>query len=277
MCRINEIYYMNLTEFLENWHPDTTIIVKTDSKEIYRGYVKDAPSDLCSRYSIQAGRVTNSVEGMIIPVVHEDEINRRIEEQNDVSFYAILQSILKDTEKDKKIKIKFEQLIESANQYYFYKKNWNQFSVEMLGVLNEKRSMNHDIFISDINALSSLVEEITGDRMIPWRVALGNDRTRLGDFAEYLIDYGSKIKERINVHEAISWAQEHQNQVYYTVEHSQDGIDAKWKIINQFGFSELQASAIVDMRMRAFTIEERKKVEEELQELMNQIRYFPEL
>ena len=43
--------------------------------------------------------------------------------------------------------------------------------------------MSHDIFIADINSLSALVEEATGRRLVPWRVALGDDRVVLGDFA----------------------------------------------------------------------------------------------
>ena len=195
----------------------------------------------------------------------------------EINFYAILQSIMKDTEIDEKIKIMFDQLIGSANQYYFYQKNWNQLSVDMLGLLNEKRSMSHDIFISDINALSGLVEEITGDRMIPWRVALGNDRHVLGDFAEYIIEYIGKLRDRISQLEALCWVQEHQNQVYYVVEHSQDGSDAKLQIMNQLGFSDIQASAIIDMRVRAFSIEGRKEFAEDLQKAMNQIKYFPEI
>ena len=34
MCKINEIYYMNLAEFLENWHPDTIVIIKAERKEV---------------------------------------------------------------------------------------------------------------------------------------------------------------------------------------------------------------------------------------------------
>lgn len=124
---------------------------------------------------------------------------------------------------------------------------------------------------------SGLIEEESISGLVPWRVALGNDRKIIGDFAEYIIDRLEKAKERIEILESIKWAQEHQNQVYYIVEHALDSIDAKIQIMQQFKFSENQAQAIIDMRVRAFSVDEREKIANELQEIFEWIKHFPEL
>lgn len=67
------------------------------------------------------------------------------------------------------------------------------------------------------------------------------------------------------------------NQVYYIVEHALDSIDAKIQIMQQFKFSENQAQAIIDMRVRAFSVDEREKIANELQEIFEWIKHFPEL
>ena len=62
-----------------------------------------------------------------------------------------------------------------------------------------------------------------------------------------------------------------------TSKSSLDNIDAKIQIMQQFKFSENQAQAIIDMRVRAFSIDEREKIANELQEIFEWIKHFPEL
>ena len=47
--------------------------------------------------------------------------------------------------------------------------------------------------------------------------------------------------------------------------------------MNQFSFSKFQAQAIIDMRVRLFSEDEKEKIENELQDLLEQINCFPEL
>ena len=117
-------------------------------------------------------------------------------------------------------------MVRSAHSYTYYRKNWNRFSIETLGRCNKERTINHDSFIEAINSLSGLIEEESISGLVPWRVALGNDRKIIGDFAEYIIDRLEKAKERIEILESIKWAQEHQNQVN---EDSQQINNKEWK------------------------------------------------
>lgn len=275
--KIGEIYCMNLFDFLENWHPNTLIIVEVEDNIIFEGTVKDIPLEISCKYWVQEGTVRKDGEKVVIPVEYEAEINRRIEEQNSISFSDILSNILSIIDSNDYLKEAFESMVRSAHSYTYYRKNWNRFSIETLGRRNKERTINHDSFIEAINSLSGLIEEESISGLVPWRVALGNDRKIIGDFAEYIIDRLEKAKERIEILESIKWAQEHQNQVYYIVEHALDSIDAKIQIMQQFKFSENQAQAIIDMRVRAFSVDEREKIANELQEIFEWIKHFPEL
>lgn len=275
--KIGEIYCMNLFDFLENWHPNTLIIVEAEDNIIFEGTVKDIPLEISCKYWVQEGTVRKDGEKVVIPVKYEAEINRRIEEQNSISFSDILSNILSIIDSNDYLKEAFESMVRSAHSYTYYRKNWNRFSIETLGRCNKERTINHDSFIEAINSLSRLIEEESISGLVPWRVALGNDRKIIGDFAEYIIDRLEKAKERIEILESIKWAQEHQNQVYYIVEHALDSIDAKIQIMQQFKFSENQAQAIIDMRVRAFSVDEREKIANELQEIFEWIKHFPEL
>jgi hypothetical protein len=277
IVKIGEIYCMNLFDFLENWHPNTLIIVEAEDNIIFEGTVKDIPLEISCKYWVQEGTVRKDGEKVVIPVKYEAEINRRIEEQNSISFSDILSNILSIIDSNDYLKEAFESMVRSAHSYTYYRKNWNRFSIETLGRCNKERTINHDSFIEAINSLSGLIEEESISGLVPWRVALGNDRKIIGDFAEYIIDRLEKTKERIEILESIKWAQEHQNQVYYIVEHALDNIDAKIQIMQQFKFSENQAQAIIDMRVRAFSIDEREKIANELQEIFEWIKHFPEL
>lgn len=275
--KIGEIYCMNLFDFLENWHPNTLIIVEVEDNIIFEGTVKDIPLEISCKYWVQEGTVRKDGEKVVIPVEYEAEINRRIEEQNSISFSDILSNILSIIDSNDYLKEAFESMVRSAHSYTYYRKNWNRFSIETLGRCNKERTINHDSFIEAINSLSGLIEEESISGLVPWRVALGNDRKIIGDFAEYIIDRLEKAKERIEILESIKWTQEHQNQVYYIVEHALDSIDAKIQIMQQFKFSENQAQAIIDMRVRAFSVDEREKIANELQEIFEWIKHFPEL
>lgn len=275
--KIGEIYCMNLFDFLESWHPNTLIIVEVEDNIIFEGTVKDIPLEISCKYWVQEGTVRKDGEKVVIPVEYEAEINRRIEEQNSISFSDILSNILSIIDSNDYLKEAFESMVRSAHSYTYYRKNWNRFSIETLGRCNKERTINHDSFIEAINSLSGLIEEESISGLVPWRVALGNDRKIIGDFAEYIIDRLEKAKERIEILESIKWAQEHQNQVYYIVEHALDSIDAKIQIMQQFKFSENQAQAIIDMRVRAFSVDEREKIANELQEIFEWIKHFPEL
>ena len=81
------------------------------------------------------------------------------------------------------------------------------------------------------------------------------------------------ISERIRNLEAIVWAQEHYAQLMYISEKSEDKTDFKNQLMKQFCFDANQAQAITDMRSSIFTLQERKRVREELWQLLSKEIY----
>ncbi len=84
----------------------------------------------------------------------------------------------------------------------------------------------------------------------------------------------SRIEERLHIINALVWAVEHRSEVIESVYASADMQAARKALMAKFYFTEEQAQAIMDMRLRVFTEKERKKLKEEQVELQNQLQSF---
>ena len=91
---------------------------------------------------------------------------------------------------------------------------------------------------------------------------------RKSAFLEDVTNHADNIKERIRILEAIVWAQKHHNQIMYMSENAEGSVEFRGQLMEQCGFDENQAQAIMDMRNRAFTRQERERVLEEFQMLL---------
>ena len=69
-------------------------------------------------------------------------------------------------------------------------------------------------------------------------------------------------------------ALDHIDEVIQIIRSSKNVAEAKLRLIERFGLTDVQAQAIVDMRLRALTGLERDKLEAEYKELMEKIAYF---
>jgi len=77
-----------------------------------------------------------------------------------------------------------------------------------------------------------------------------------------------KAEERAHILEGILKALDHLDEVIATIRASQTPSDARTNLVSRFEFTELQAQAILDMRLQRLTGLEREKVVEEYKELM---------
>ena len=84
----------------------------------------------------------------------------------------------------------------------------------------------------------------------------------------------SRIEERLHIINALVWEVEHRSEVIESVYASADMQAARKALMAKFYFTEEQAQAIMDMRLRVFTEKERKKLKEEQVELQNQLQSF---
>ena len=87
----------------------------------------------------------------------------------------------------------------------------------------------------------------------------------------------NKAQERAHILEALLKAVDHIDEIVHTIRAAANTEEAKLNISAKFGFDDVQAQAIVDMRLRALTGLERGKLKEEYDDLQKKIAYFNEL
>ena len=84
-----------------------------------------------------------------------------------------------------------------------------------------------------------------------------------------------KAKERAHLLEGLLIAQDNIDEVIHIIRTSYD--DAKQRLMDRFGLDDVQAQAILDMRLKALQGLDREKLQAEFDELMKRITYFMEL
>ncbi|MBQ9168499.1 MAG: DNA gyrase subunit A [Oscillospiraceae bacterium] len=84
----------------------------------------------------------------------------------------------------------------------------------------------------------------------------------------------NKAKERAHILEGLLKALDNIDEVIRIIRGSQNVQEAREQLMARFALTDVQAQAIVDMRLRALTGLEREKLEEEYKELMDKIREF---
>ena len=86
-----------------------------------------------------------------------------------------------------------------------------------------------------------------------------------------------KAKARAHILEGYLLAMDNMDDVVRIIRDSKNRDEAQDRLIEKFGFSEIQAKAILEMRLYQLTGLEREKVEAELAELMKLIEYLEDL
>ena len=84
-----------------------------------------------------------------------------------------------------------------------------------------------------------------------------------------------KAQERAHLLEGLLIAQDNIDEVIHIIRTSYD--DAKQRLMERFGLDEVQAQAILDMRLKALQGLDREKLQGEYDELMEKIGYYNEL
>ena len=84
----------------------------------------------------------------------------------------------------------------------------------------------------------------------------------------------NKAEERAHILQGLLIALDNIDEVISIIRSSKNVSEAKERLIAQFGLTEAQAQAIVDMRLRALTGLEREKIENEYKELMAKIAEY---
>lgn len=82
----------------------------------------------------------------------------------------------------------------------------------------------------------------------------------------------NKAEARAHILEGLNKALDHIDEVIALIKKSKDGAEAKSNLMKKFKFSEIQASAILEMKLQKLAGLERKKIEDELREILKYIK-----
>ncbi|MGV8084101.1 MAG: DNA gyrase subunit A [Coriobacteriia bacterium] len=83
-----------------------------------------------------------------------------------------------------------------------------------------------------------------------------------------------KAEERAHLLQGYIIALDNIDEVIHIIRSSEDDVEAKARLIERFGLSEVQTDAILEMRLRRLTGLERHKIEDELTELLGKIEWY---
>jgi len=86
-----------------------------------------------------------------------------------------------------------------------------------------------------------------------------------------------KAEERAHILEGLRIAMDHIDEIVALIRASKDRSEARERLMERFGLSDIQAKAIVDMRLGQLTGLEREKIEAEYAELQEKIKYYKEI
>ena len=140
------------------------------------------------------------------------------------------------------------------NQLYKHTQLQETFGVIMLCIVNgEPKILN----------LLQILEEFLGHQ-----VNVVRRRT------EYDLQ---KCEDRAHILEGLLKALDHIDEIVAMIRAAKNVDEAKQNLISRFGFSDVQAQAIVDMRLRALTGLERERLENEYKDLLAKIAYYKEI
>ncbi len=86
-----------------------------------------------------------------------------------------------------------------------------------------------------------------------------------------------KANERAHILEGLRIAMDHIDEIVKLIRASNDRSEARERLMERFGLTEVQSKAIVDMRLGQLTGLERDKIETEFAELQVKIKYYKEI
>lgn len=131
-----------------------------------------------------------------------------------------------------------------------------------------------------VNALALVAERVNGDTIVrPQRLSL---RDILVYFVEHRLNVIvrrskyelAKREARLHIVQGLLKALDIIDEVIDTIRHSRTSETAEANLIKKFGFTQLQAEAILSMQLRRLAALERRKLADEEKELKERIKYL---
>ena len=154
-------------------------------------------------------------------------------------------------------------------------------------VIELKKDANHQVVLNNLfkqTAMQSsfgiimlaLVDDQKQPKILSLRQILDEYLTFQMDVLTRRTQYDlRKAQERAHLLEGLLIAQDNIDEVIRIIRSAYD--DAKLKLMERFGLSDVQAQAILDMRLKALQGLDREKLQNEYNELQERIAYYQEL
>lgn len=154
-------------------------------------------------------------------------------------------------------------------------------------VIDVKRDANASVVLNKIYKMTALQSSFSVNNiaLVEGRPQLLNLQDLIGLFIKHRLDVVTrrteyelrKAREREHLLEGLIIAVDHIDEVVSIIRSSSEAQEAISRLMARFSLSQLQARAIVDMRLRALTGLERDKLKQEYEELMKTIQHLEAL
>mgnify|MGYP000845934983 FL=1 len=151
-------------------------------------------------------------------------------------------------------------------------------------VIEVKRDANASVVLNHLFKLTPLQSyfNVNNIALVKGRPCLLNLKQLIGEFVDHRHDVVRrrsifdlrKARERAHILEGLLIAVNNIDEVIHIIRSSENAQEAQERLRQRFDLSELQARAIVDMRLRALTGLESDKLRAEFDELMKTIQYL---
>ncbi|WP_314824728.1 DNA gyrase subunit A [Porphyromonas endodontalis] len=151
-------------------------------------------------------------------------------------------------------------------------------------VIEVKRDANASVVLNHLFKLTPLQSyfNVNNIALVKGRPCLLNLKRLIGEFVDHRHDVVRrrsifdlrKARERAHILEGLLIAVDNIDEVIHIIRSSENAQEAQERLRQRFDLSELQARAIVDMRLRALTGLESDKLRAEFDELMKTIQYL---
>ncbi len=183
--------------------------------------------------------------------------------------------------KNKVAELVHNKIIDGISDYHTDLKNGIKITITLKKDANAQVVLNnlykHTQFQTNYGIIFLML-----DQGVPKTLGLKEIISKYIDFQKEIIIRRCKFdldkaEKRVHILEGLKIALDHLDEVIKLIRAAKTDVEAKEGLMNNFGLSEAQAEAILEMKLRRLTGLEREKVENELAELLARIAELKEI
>ncbi len=208
----------------------------------------------------------------------------QIEEKNGRQYIVVTEvpyGVKTSELKDKVAELVHNKTIEGISDYHTDLKNGVKITITL------KKDANAQVVLNNLYKHTSFqttfgITLLMLDNGVPKTLGLKDIISKYIDYQKEIIirrtQYDlTKAENRVHILEGLKIALDNIDAVIKLIRGSKSDEEARQGLMKDFNLSEIQANAILEMKLRRLTGLERDKVEDELNELLEKIKYYKEV